>query len=175
MLPADRRAPMPTGISSRFETYPAHRPVHATFEDTARREPGPAAVESGAGSAGCGELDRRAGLLTRRPASAGPGPERIAGVLVGRFGDLMATWKTGAADAGRRPSGPRSSPATHTWAPWTTWPGEPSSFDRNRQDLTAAARAGASGPGSGPATVHHRPLQTSRSKECQRCDGTTST
>ncbi|KQZ02912.1 amino acid adenylation domain-containing protein [Streptomyces clavifer] len=101
MLPADRLEHAVAAINSGFETYEGLRPVHAAFEEIARSRPELTAVESGSGSVGYGELDRRANLLAHRLIAQGLGPERTAGVLVERSVDLivalLAVWKTGAA------------------------------------------------------------------------------
>ncbi|MER7466102.1 non-ribosomal peptide synthetase [Streptomyces sp. NPDC097981] len=101
LLSEDRQAEAAAAANAHFERYPDLRPIHAAFEDAARRDPDAVAVEAGGRATTYGELDGRANLLAATLAETGVGPESLVGVCVERSADLLvallAVLKRGAA------------------------------------------------------------------------------
>jgi amino acid adenylation domain-containing protein len=101
MTSAAERAAVVARANERFDTYPDLRPLHARFEELARRGPDAVAIEAGRTQITYGELNRRADRLARSLMAAGAGPERAVGICIERSAELvvalLATLKAGAA------------------------------------------------------------------------------
>ncbi|MET9960468.1 non-ribosomal peptide synthetase [Streptomyces sp. NPDC006326] len=101
LLSEARQSEAADAANTGHERYPDLRPVHAAFEEAARRYPGAVAVEAGGRATTYGELDGRANLLAASLAEAGVGPESLVGVCVERSAELLvallAVLKRGAA------------------------------------------------------------------------------
>ncbi|MEU7555860.1 non-ribosomal peptide synthetase [Streptomyces sp. NPDC044571] len=101
LLSEVRRAEAAEAANTGHESYPDLRPIHAAFEEAARRDPGAVAVEAGGRATTYGELDGRANLLAASLAEAGVGQESLVGVCVERSAELLvallAVLKRGAA------------------------------------------------------------------------------
>lgn len=111
LLAAEGAARRAEAINADHEEPGVLWPLHARFEEFARRTPDAVALEwgmgstaglpSGAGSLTYADLNARADRLARSLADAGAGPERLVGICLDRSPDLitalLATLKTGAA------------------------------------------------------------------------------
>ena len=101
LLTPDERAQVLGEWNDTGEPLPAEMAVHRWIEEQARRRPEAVALVQGARALTYAELDTRAGILARRLAAQGLGPERCVALQlersIGMVVALLAVMKTGGA------------------------------------------------------------------------------